>query len=90
MNIRKNKERQLIDGVSLIANLKDELEDYHNFEKEIIMIIAARNEADLDHIIKNNNDTLASYSYGVTKLKKENFKLKEELAKLKGGKDELQ
>lgn len=90
MNIRKNKERQLIDGVSLIANLKDELEDYHNFEKEIIMIIAARNEADLDHIIKNNNDTLASYSYGVTQLKKENFKLKEELAKLKGGKDELQ
>lgn len=70
--------------MSLIANIKDELENYHNFEKEIILTIAARNEADLDRIIKNNDDTLASFSYGVSELKRENFKLKEELAKLKG------
>lgn len=44
--MRRNKERLLIEGLSLIANLKDELEDYH--------------------------------------------KIKEELAKLKGGTDELQ
>lgn len=87
--MRKNKDRKLIDGLSLIANLKDELEDYHNFEKGIILTIVARNEADLDRIIKNNNDTLSSYTNGVIQLKMENFKLKEELSKLKGEKNEL-
>lgn len=87
--MRRNKERKLIDGLSLIAELKDELENYHHFRDEIVLITIARNEADLDHIIKNNDDTLASYSYGVSELKRENFKLKEELAKLKGENNEL-
>lgn len=87
--MNQNKEEQLINGLSLIAKLKDELEDYHYFRKEILMITLARNEADLDHIIKNDDEQLSASAYCVCQLKKENFALKKELAKLKGETDEL-
>lgn len=88
--MRRNKERKLIDGLSLIAELKDELENYHHFRDEIVLITIARNEADLDHIIKNKDITLSAYAHSACELKKENFALKKELAKLKGETDELQ
>lgn len=87
--MNQNKEEQLIKGLSLIAKLKDELEDYHYFKNEVLMVTLARNEADLDIIIKNRDEQLSACVYILCELKKENFALKKELAKLKGETDEL-
>lgn len=83
MNMRKNKERQLIDGLVLIANLKDELEDYHYFYKQIRMIIVSENVDNMANIIANKNEDLGFLANYVYRLKVENLKLKEELTKLK-------
>lgn len=88
--MRKNREQTLIDGLALIANLKDELEDYHYFSKQIKMIVVAEKADNLSCVLANENDDLRLLTNYVYELKKESWKLKEKIEKLKGGTDELQ
>lgn len=88
--MRRNKERKLIDGLSLIANLKDELELHHEFVFYVKTLLLAGSEEELNNLLKFRDEDLGYYVEFLYRLKMENFKLKEELAKLKGGTDELQ
>lgn len=88
--MRRNKERKLIDGLALIANLKDELELHHEFVFYVKTILVSMSEEELNTLLKFRDEELGFWIGLLYKLKKENWELKEELAKLKGGDNELQ
>lgn len=88
--MRKNKERQLINGLSLIANLKDELELHHEFVFYVKTLVLAGSEEELNNLFKFRDENLGYYLDFLHRLKIENFKLKKELIELKEGNNELQ